>query len=77
MDPLEPVEVYTAFNPTEAEIIKNMLDAEGLEATVAGDAQGGFQGATPEVAVMVHSRDGERARELIRVHQANAIMSAG
>ena len=77
MDPLEPVEVYTAFNPTEAEIIKNMLNAEGLDATVSGDAQGGFQGATPEVAVMVHSRDRERARELIRVLQANAANNAG
>lgn len=76
MDPLEPVEVYTAFNPTEAEIIKNMLDAEGLEATVAGDAQGGFQGATPEVAIMVHSRDVDRARDLIREHQKKAVAEA-
>ncbi|HEX3150223.1 MAG TPA: DUF2007 domain-containing protein [Gemmataceae bacterium] len=72
MDPIEPVEVYSAFNPAEAEVIKGMLDGEGIEAMVAGEAQGSFSGATPEVTIMVHSRDADKARLLIRSHQEKA-----
>jgi len=68
MDPAEPVEVYTSFNPAEAEIIKGMLEAEGIEAEVAGEAQGGFTGTLPEVSLMVHADDADRARELIEAH---------
>ena len=72
MDTSEPVEVYSTFNPAEAEIIKNMLEAEGIEADVTGDSQGSFTGATPEVTVMVHANDVERARKLILDHQKQA-----
>jgi translation initiation factor 6 (eIF-6) len=68
VDPNEPVEVYTSFNAAEAEIIKGMLEAEGVAAEVAGEAQGGFTGALPEVSVMVHAKDADRARELIEAH---------
>jgi hypothetical protein len=71
MNPIEPVEVYTTFSPPEAEIIRTMLDAEGIDAEVAGDSQGGFPGALPEIAVMVHATDLARARDLIAEHQAN------
>ncbi len=69
MDPNEPVDVYEAINPTEAESIRGMLDSEGIEATVAGSQQGGFPGALPEVSLFVHAADAERARALIREHQ--------
>jgi hypothetical protein len=72
MDPIEPVEVYSAFNPAEAEMIKGMLEAEGIQAMVAGEAQGSFAGATPEVTVMVHAGVADRARLLIRSHQEKA-----
>ena len=72
MDPTEPVEVYATLNPAEADIIANMLDAEGIEAQVAGEEQGGFPGTLPEVTVMVHARDADRARLLIRSHQEKA-----
>jgi hypothetical protein len=72
MDTNEPVEVYSSFRPAEAEIIKNMLEAEGIEADVTGDIQGSFTGATPEVTIMVHAADADRARELIRAHQVAA-----
>ena len=42
-----------------------MLQAEGIEARAGGEAQGSFTGATPEVTVMVHARDADRARQLI------------
>ena len=39
---------------------------------------GSFTGATPEVTVMVHSSDADRARDLIRSHQtAPTVDSAG
>ena len=72
MDPTEPVEVYSSFSPAEADIIANMLVAEGIEARASGDAQGSFAGATPEVTVMVHAADADRARQLILDHQTKA-----
>jgi len=75
MDPLEPVEVYTTFNPAEAEIIRNMLDGEGIEADVTGESQGGFQGATLEVTIMVRGEDADQARKLILAHQEKAAES--
>ena len=72
MDTNGPVEVFSGFNPAEAEIIKNMLEAEGIEADVTGDTQGSFTGATPEVTILVHAADADRARELIRGHQEAA-----
>jgi hypothetical protein len=72
MDTSEPVEVYATFRPAEAEIIKNMLEAEGIEADVTGETQGSFTGATHEVTIMVHGKDADRARGLIRDHQKAA-----
>jgi hypothetical protein len=75
MDSSEPVEVYSTFRPAEADIIANMLRAEGIDAQAAGGAQGSFTGATPEVTVMVLARDADRARLLIRSHQEKAARS--
>ncbi len=72
MDPTEPVEVYSSFSPAEADIIANMLQAEGIDAKASGEAQGSFTGATPEVTVMVHAADADRARLLICSHQEKA-----
>ena len=72
MDPIEPVEVYSTLNSAEAEIIAGMLDGEGIEARVSGAEQGSFSGAVAEVTVMVHGRDADRARLLIRSHQEKA-----
>lgn len=70
MESNEPVEVYAALNPAEAEIIRSMLESEGIDAKVAGDMQGGFTGTLPEVSVVVHADDADRARELIEIHQS-------
>jgi hypothetical protein len=75
MDSTEPVEVYSSFSPAEADIIANMLEAEGIEARAGGEAQGSFTGATPEVTVMVHAKDADRARLLIRSRQEKAARS--
>ena len=72
MDPTEPVEVYSSFNPAEADIIANMLQAEGIDAKASGEAQGSFTGVTPEVTVMVRAADADRARQLILDHQNRA-----
>lgn len=72
MDPTEPVEVYSSFSPAEADIIANMLQAEGIDARASGETQGSFTGTTPEVTVMVHAKDADRARLLIRSHQEKA-----
>jgi Putative prokaryotic signal transducing protein len=72
MDTSEPVEVYSTFNPAEAEIIRAMLEAEEIEADVGGETQGGFPGATPEVTIMVRATDADRARELIKARQEAA-----
>jgi hypothetical protein len=72
MDTSEPVEVYSTFSPAEAEIIKNMLEAEGIEADVTGGTQGAFTGATPEVTIMVHADAADEARKLILAHQKAA-----
>ena len=76
MDPQDPVEVYATLSPSEAEIIRVMLDGEGIGAEVAGDAQGGFPGALPEVSVLVPAQDADRARDLIRQHQMAASQAA-
>jgi putative signal transducing protein len=72
MDTSEPVEVYSTFNPAEAEIIRAMLEAEEIDADVGGETQGGFPGATPEVTIMVRAGDADQARKLILAHQKAA-----
>lgn len=66
----EPVQVYSTLSPAEAEIIRGMLEEEGIDAKVAGDFLVGFPDATPDVSVLVHADDVERARELIAEHRA-------
>jgi len=76
MDRTEPVDVYVTSSPAEAEIIKVMLQGEGIETEVTGEAQGGLQGVLPEVTVMVHADQADRARDLIRAHQERTARSA-
>jgi hypothetical protein len=73
MDHRDPVDVYQAMNAAEAEIIRGMLEAEGIRADVGGGGQGELPGILPEVAVMVPAGDADRARDLIRAHQATHV----
>jgi hypothetical protein len=68
MGPLDLVTVYTTNNSVEAEVVKNFLEAEGIEAQVAGESQAGFAGVL-DVPVLVPAADVDRARELIAVHE--------
>ena len=44
MDANEPVVVYTTNNLSQAEILKNVLEGEGIECELDGENQGGFVG---------------------------------
>ena len=70
MDAQEPVTVFESLNSAEAEIIRGMLDAEGIRSQVTGAEQGGFTGVIPEVTLVVRAEDADRARELIAEHRA-------
>jgi hypothetical protein len=64
------------MNVAEAEIVRGMLEAEGIRAEVGGGGQGELPGILPEVAVMVPAGDAERARDLIRAHQQTHVDTA-
>jgi len=64
----EVVEIYVAANSLEAHAVRNLLEAEGIEAQVVGEAleQGAFPaGGRLSPRVWVHGNDAARARELI------------
>ena len=70
MDIHEPVRVYSAANPVEAEIIRNYLESEGIRSFVDGLNQAGEAGLTAfEIGVLVPAGDADRARRLIEAHQ--------
>lgn len=64
-DPNEVVTIYKAKNSAEAFVIRNALEAEGIQCQVAetNDPFAGLQMAEPDV--MVHISDADRAREII------------
>lgn len=65
MDADEPVQVYTVNNPLVAELIRNALQAEGIECELSGESQGGFAGVLDEIQIMTRAADAERARAII------------
>ena len=67
MDTNEPVVVYTTNNPAEADILKNLLESEGIKAEVGGEIQGSFTGILG-VNVLVRAWDEERARKILASH---------
>lgn len=67
--------IYEAADILEAHIVAGMLNAEGIDAEVAGHYQ---QGGVGELAprdfarvTLLDERDRERARELIRAYEQN------
>lgn len=71
MDDLDLVTVYTLKNATNAEIIKNALEDEGIPARLDNESQAGLTGIF-DIAVLVRAADEARARELIESHEALA-----
>jgi hypothetical protein len=68
MDPIdadEPVQVYTVNNPMVAEMIKNALEAEGIETELSGESQGGFAGVLNEIQILTKASDADAARAII------------
>lgn len=69
------VEVYRVQGEVEADIIKSLLAASGIENTSTGNA---VQSVLPftvdglgELRIMVKEEDAEKARELIREYEGN------
>ncbi len=67
MDVNEPVAVYTTNNLAEAEILKNVLEGEGIKCELGGENQGSFAGVLG-VRILVHAWDEERALQALTSH---------
>ncbi len=68
------VKVYTAGNPTDAHLVRGMLESNGIFAIVQGENLWGARGELPfttESAPSVHvaDEDAEQARNLIAEHE--------
>lgn len=68
MDPLEPVPIYTTYEAAQAEIIKNALQAEGINCQIEGENQGGFAGALL-IRLLVPAKDAVQARAILEAHE--------
>jgi hypothetical protein len=67
MDNNEPVEIYTTTNPAEAEILKNVLEGEGIKCELDSETQGSFTGIL-NIRVLVRAGDEDRARKVLGHH---------
>jgi hypothetical protein len=68
------VSVYLAPDAFKADIIKNMLEEEGIRAIVDGETQGPFEGSIMvDVKVLVEEGQAEEARKLIQEHEDQVI----
>jgi hypothetical protein len=67
-DPDELVTVYTAREPTLAELIRTELEAEGIPCEVSGENQAGLAGVL-KIDVLVRAADANRARTFIEEHE--------
>ena len=70
---MEPVEVYSATNELDAEMLKSLLEDEGIPAIVRSELNRGYGGLTGilgsqvcgNVKVLVKEEDAERALKII------------
>jgi hypothetical protein len=70
MDLHEAVVVHTVTNPVEANLIKNLLQTEGIRCALPGLEQGFSADFSPfEIRIMVEAASADRARRLISSHQ--------
>ncbi len=67
MESEELVEVYTLKNPSLAEIIKGMLQSEGIPCFIDNNTQAGLTGIL-DATIMVRAADADRAKKLIESH---------
>jgi hypothetical protein len=71
----DPVEVHTTASAAEAEIVKNLLKAEGIRCEVDNSMQAGLAGVLP-ISIKVRPEDAGRAKELIETHGKTAGVQA-
>jgi len=67
VDAREPVRVYTTTNPAEAEVLKAVLEGEGILCEVEGESQAGLTGILG-MKLLVRAQDEGRAREVLASH---------
>jgi hypothetical protein len=68
MDANEPVAIYTTNNANEAEVLKTLLEGEGIRTLLDGENQGSFSGVLP-VQILVPAGDEQRARQVLADHE--------
>jgi hypothetical protein len=74
MQPHDLIPVYSASEYFKAEVIKNMLEDEGIQAFIDGENQAVFTGLnTIEVKVLVEDTRAEEARKLIEEREEQVI----
>jgi hypothetical protein len=64
----EPIEVYSTNNANEAELIRSMLQGEGIPSQVTGENQAGLAGVFP-ISIVVRAVDYDRAAAFIEDHR--------
>ena len=66
---IELVEVFTAYGETNAQVIRSMLESDGIESILRGEAVRLTHGITvdglAEVKIVVRKEDEARAKEVI------------
>jgi hypothetical protein len=67
MDNNEPVVIRTTNSLAEAEVLKNVLEREGIKCELGGEMQGGLPGVVG-VPVLVRAWDEHKAREILAKH---------
>ena len=67
MDANEPVVIHTTKDLAEAEILKTVLEGEGIKCELEGERQGSLTGVL-DVRLLVRAWDEERARQVIASH---------
>ena len=68
MNDEELVSVYSVKSPSQAEIIRNALESEGIFCRLDGDGQAGLAGIM-DIDVLVAGADAERARAILEMHE--------
>ena len=63
----QPVVIHATNNLGEAEILKGVLEGEGIKCELEGENQGGFAGIFA-VKILVRAWDEERARQVLACH---------
>jgi hypothetical protein len=64
----ELVTVYTLKNPSQAEVLRVVLEEEGIPCFLEGEGQAGLTGIF-DIEIQVRAADADRARELIQSNE--------